>query len=103
MCCTLTLESSQSDLAAPVVYRNMRDGGCMPCQLPHLSVCAALPQQDIPFQATTSTQAEGLAVSEAVHASLVHCNCMQHFAARQVYDLDGAVQGACDQPKLMNV
>ena len=92
----MTLTTFQSDLATPVVYRNMRDGGCMPCQLSHLSVCAALPQQDVPFQATTSTQAEGLAVSKAVHASLVHCHCVQHFAAGQVYDLDGAVQGASD-------
>ena len=41
------------DLAAPVVNGNMGDGGCMTRHLPHLSVGAALPQQDVPFQSPT--------------------------------------------------
>ena len=60
-----------ADLAAPVVDGNMADGGCMTCHLPHLSVGAALPQQDVPFQPPTGAQAEGLAVGEAVDPSPV--------------------------------
>ncbi len=69
-----------TDLAASVVDGNMGDGGCMACHLPHLSVGAALPQQDVPFQSPTGAQAEGLAMGKAVHPSPVGSYCVQDFA-----------------------
>ena len=75
----------------------------MPCHLPDLSVGTALPQQDVPFKAPASTQAEGLAVGKAVHPSPMSCHSMQHFASGEVCDLDGTVQGTGHQAKLMDV
>lgn len=75
----------------------------MACHLPHLSVGAALPQQDVPFQAPTGTQAEGLAMGKAVHPPPVCCHCVQHLASGQICDLDGAVQGAGHKAKLMDI
>jgi hypothetical protein len=68
------------DLAAPVVDGNMGDGGCMTRHLPHLSVGAALPQQDVPFQSPTGAQTEGLAMGKAVDPSPVCSHCVQDFA-----------------------
>ena len=53
----------------------------MPRHFPHLSVGAALPKQDVPFQAPAGTQTEGLAVSKAVHPSPVGCHSVQDLAA----------------------
>ncbi len=75
----------------------------MTSHLPHKPIDAALPQQDVPLQAPTSAQAEGLAVSKAVHPSAVGSHCVQHLAPGQVRDLDCAVQGTCYQPQLMDV
>lgn len=75
----------------------------MPCHLPHLSVGAALPQKNVPFQPPAGTQAEGLAVSKAVHTPPVRCDGVQHFAAGQICDLDGAVQGTCHNAHLVDV
>ncbi len=90
-------------LAAPVVNGNVRDGCGMTSHLSHLSVGAALPQQDVPLKAPTSTQTEGLAVGKAVHPSAVCSHCVQHLAPGQVRDFDGAVQGACHQAQLMDI
>lgn len=92
-----------TNLAAPVVNGDVGDGGSMARHLPHLSVGAALPQQDVPFQSPTGTQAEGLAVGKAVHTPVMGSHRVQHFAPGQVYDLDGAVQGARHQAQLMYV
>ena len=75
----------------------------MASHLPHLPIGAALPQQDVPFKATTGTQAEGLAVGKAVDPPLVCSHGVQHLAPAQVCDLDGAVQGTGYQPQLMDV
>lgn len=58
----------------------MGDGGSMASHLPNLSVGAALPQQDVPLQPPTGTQAEGLAVGEAVDPPPVGCHRVQHLA-----------------------
>lgn len=75
----------------------------MASHLPNLPVGAALPQQDVPLQPPTGTQAEGLAVGKAVDPSPVCCHRVQHLAPGQVCDLDVAVQGAGDQAQLMDV
>ena len=75
----------------------------MPSHLPDLSVSAALPQQDVPLQPTAGAQAEGLAVGKAVHSPPVGCHRVQHLAPGNICDLDGAVQGAADQAKLVDV
>ncbi len=51
----------------------------MACHLSHLSVGAALPQQDVPFQSPTGAQAEGLAMGKAVHPSPVGSHGVQDF------------------------
>lgn len=90
-------------LTTSVVNGKLGDGGSMARHLSHISVSAALPQQDVPLQASTGTQAESLAVGEAVHPSCVGCHRVQHLASGEVYDLDGAVQGAGHQAQLMDV
>lgn len=103
MCCTADAQTKGLHLTASVVNGKMGDGGSMAGHLPHLSVGVALPQQDIPLQAPTSTQAEGLAVGKAVYPSAVCCHSVQHLAPGEVCDLDCAVQGTGDQAQLMDV